>query len=43
MSLQCYSEFLDALSKTLSPYLSGQGTLAQAIDDLVQALSPAAR
>ena len=31
----------DALAKTLSPYLSGQGTLVQAIDNLVQALSPA--
>ena len=33
----------DALAKTLSPYLSGQGTLVQAIDNLVQALSPAGR
>lgn len=30
----------DALSKTLSPYLSGQGTLVQAIENLVQALGP---
>jgi hypothetical protein len=31
----------DALAKALSPYLSGQGTLVQAIANLVQALSPA--
>jgi hypothetical protein len=31
----------DALPKSLSPYLNGQGTLVEAIDDLVQALSPA--
>jgi hypothetical protein len=31
----------DALAKTLSSYVSGQGTLVQAIDNLVQALSPA--
>jgi hypothetical protein len=33
----------DALARTLSPYLNGQGTLLQAIDNLVQALSPGAR
>jgi hypothetical protein len=33
----------DALSKTLSPYLNGQGTLVEAIDNLVQALSLAGR
>ena len=33
----------DALSKTLSPYLNGQGTLAQAVDRLGQALSTAGR
>ncbi len=33
----------EALSRTLSPYLNGQGTLVQAIDNLVQALSPAAK
>ena len=31
----------DALPKTLSPYLNGQGTLVEAIDNLVHALSPA--
>jgi hypothetical protein len=31
----------DVLAKTLSPYLNGQGTLVQAIDNLVQVLSPA--
>ena len=33
----------DALPKALSPYLNGQGTLVEAIDNLVQALSPAGR
>jgi hypothetical protein len=33
----------DALAKALSPYLNGQGTLVEAIDDLVQALSSAGR
>jgi hypothetical protein len=33
----------DALPKALSPYLNGQGTLVQAIDNLAEALSPAAR
>jgi hypothetical protein len=33
----------DVLSTTLSPYLNGQGTLIQAVDKLVQALSPAGR
>jgi hypothetical protein len=33
----------DALSKTLSPYINGQGTLVEAIDNLVQALSLADR
>ena len=31
----------DALAKTLSPYLNGQGTMVQAIDSLAQALNPA--
>jgi hypothetical protein len=31
----------DALPKSLSPYLNGQGTLVEAIDNLVQALSAA--
>jgi hypothetical protein len=43
-SLKMYPENVrGALSKTLSPYLAGQGTLAQALDNLVQALSPAGR
>jgi hypothetical protein len=43
-SLRLYPDNVrDALSRTLSPYLSGQGTLVQAIDNLVQALNPAAR
>ena len=29
----------DALSRTLSPYVSGKGTLDQAIDNFVQALT----
>jgi hypothetical protein len=33
----------DVLSKTLPAYLNGQGTLVEAIDDLVQALGPAGR
>jgi len=33
----------DALAKALSPYLSGRGTLVEVIDNLVQALSPAAQ
>jgi len=33
----------DVISKALSPYLNGQGTLIQAIDNLAQALSPAAQ
>ena len=31
----------DALAKTLSPYLNGQGTLTEAIDNLAEALNPA--
>ena len=43
-SLKLFPENVrDALAKTLTPYLNGQGTLVQAIDNLVQALSPAGR
>lgn len=43
-SLEIFPENVrDALAKTLSPYLSGQGTLVQAIDNLVQALGPDGR
>jgi hypothetical protein len=43
-SLKLFPENVrDAVAKTLSPYLSGQGTLVEAIDNLVQALSPAGR
>jgi hypothetical protein len=36
-------EVRDVISRTLSPYLNGQDTLAEAIDNLVQALTPAGR
>jgi hypothetical protein len=34
--------FRDALPRTMSPYMNGKGSLAEAIDGLVQALVSAA-